>query len=86
MGRPVLYPPGVERPMAVELETASSAEHPQHGADRRGRVLTRIVLAQHLRDCGYRVLEAGNAAEAIMVLESDFVVDILFTDTTCPAK
>ena len=47
-------------------------------------VLARIVLAEHLRGCGYRVLEAGNAAEAIMVLESDYAVDILFTDIGLP--
>ena len=47
-------------------------------------ILARIVLAEHLRECGYRVLEAGNAAEAIMVLDSDYVVDVLFTDVNLP--
>jgi CheY-like chemotaxis protein len=47
-------------------------------------VLVRLVLAEQLRDCGYRVLEAGNAVEAIAVLEADIGVDVLFTDVQMP--
>src|SRR5262245_42725292 len=49
-------------------------------------ILTRMVLAEHLRDCGYRVLEAGTAAEAIVILQSDHAVDILFTDVGLPGE
>ena len=83
-GCSVLYPPEWNVRWLSNSETASSAEHPHTVLIVEDEVLTRIVLAQHLRDCGYRVLEAGNAAEAIMVLESDFVVDILFTDVNLP--
>ena len=72
--------------MAVELETASRAEHPHTVLIVEDEVLTRIVLAQHLRDCGYRVLEAGNAAEAITVLEFDYMSSTFCSPTsTCPA-
>jgi CheY-like chemotaxis protein len=47
-------------------------------------VLIRLVLAEHLRGCGYRVIEAANGAEAIQVLESDQDVAILFTDVHLP--
>jgi len=45
-----------------------------------GEVLVRTAIAQYLRDCGYRVLEAGNAKEAIRVLEqSAIVVDVILS-------
>lgn len=47
-------------------------------------VLVRLVIAEHLRDCGYRVLEAATASEAMAVLESDITVDVLFTDVQLP--
>lgn len=47
-------------------------------------VLIRLVLAEHLRGCGYRVIEAANGEEAIQVLESDQDVAILFTDVHLP--
>lgn len=31
-------------------------------------VLARLVLAEYLRDCGYKVIEAANTDEAMMVL------------------
>ncbi len=48
-------------------------------------VLVRIVIAQYLRDCGYRVIETVNADEAIAVLKlADIVVDVIFTDIDMP--
>jgi len=34
-------------------------------------VLVRMVIAAYLRDCGYRVIEAADAAEAMLALEQD---------------
>jgi CheY-like chemotaxis protein len=31
-------------------------------------VLLRLAVAEYLRDCGYKVIEAVNADEAVMVL------------------
>ena len=48
-------------------------------------VLIRIPIAQYLRDCGYKVIEAVNADEAITVLlHKETVVDIVFSDIEMP--
>ena len=48
-------------------------------------VLIRMPIAQYLRDCGYRVIEAVNADEAITVLlHRDTVVEIVFSDIEMP--
>jgi DNA-binding NtrC family response regulator len=44
-------------------------------------VLIRMPIAQYLRDCGYRVIEAVSADEAIAVLlHRDTPIDIVFSD------
>jgi CheY-like chemotaxis protein len=48
-------------------------------------VLVRLVIAGYLRDCGYRVIEAANGAEAMKVLErSDAKVGVVLTDVEMP--
>jgi len=47
-------------------------------------VLVRMVIADHLRGCGYRVFEAGNGDEAIAMLNTEVHVDVLFTDVNMP--
>lgn len=47
-------------------------------------VLIRMVIADYLRECGYRVIEAGNAAEALIVLQSPEPVDVVFSDIQMP--
>ena len=47
-------------------------------------VLVRLLVAEHLRDCGYRVIEATAAAEAVAVLQAGVPVDILFSDVQMP--
>ena len=50
-------------------------------------VLVRLVIADYLRECGYRVHEAANSAEAIEVLQSpDVSVDIVFSDVLMPGE
>jgi CheY-like chemotaxis protein len=49
-------------------------------------VLVRVVIAEYLRDCGYRVLEAGSADDAVAVLGSKLEVDIVFTDLELPGQ
>ena len=45
-------------------------------------VVLRCGIAEYLRDCGYRVIEAANADEALAVLQHrDMRVEVLFTDT-----
>lgn len=47
-------------------------------------VLIRMDVSDYLRDCGWHVVEAGNAAEAVTVLESDTAVDLVFFDIQMP--
>jgi CheY-like chemotaxis protein len=50
-------------------------------------VLLRLVIAQYLRDCGYKVIEAAHADEAIAVLsEPNLPVDVLFSDIEMPGE
>ena len=46
--------------------------------------LIRMHAADSLEDCGYRVLEAGDADEALRILEEHGEVDVLFTDVNMP--
>jgi len=43
-------------------------------------VIIRMNIAQYLRECGYRVIEAVNADEALEVLNSDHAVDLVLSD------
>jgi DNA-binding NtrC family response regulator len=48
-------------------------------------VLIRMPIAQYLRDCGYKVIEAANADEAMADLShKGTVVDVVFTDIEMP--
>jgi CheY-like chemotaxis protein len=50
-------------------------------------VLLRLVIAEYLRNCGYRVIEAADADEAVLVLKQpDLVVDVLFSDIEMPGS
>lgn len=50
-------------------------------------VLLRLVISEYLRDCGYRVVEATNADEAIVVLQQpQLAVDVIFSDIEMPGS
>jgi len=50
-------------------------------------VLIRLAIAEYLRECGYKVHEATQAAEAVAVLESpEVAVDIVFSDVVMPGE
>ena len=43
-------------------------------------VLVRLVIAAYLRDCGYRVVEATSASEAMQILDRDDIpADVVLT-------
>ena len=46
--------------------------------------LVRMPIAEYLRECGFNVLEAENAGEAIGVVETEDHVDVVFTDVRMP--
>ncbi|WP_262027347.1 response regulator [Microvirga sp. Mcv34] len=50
-------------------------------------VLIRLVIADYLRECGYRVHEAVNAEEAVAILQSPEVsVHVVFSDVEMPGS
>ena len=48
--------------------------------------LLRLALADHLQGCGFAVLEACNAYEAIEILEAGREIDVVFTDVKMPGE
>jgi DNA-binding response OmpR family regulator len=49
--------------------------------------LIRMALSDYLQECGFKVFEARDAAEAIEVLQTDNVmVDCVFTDVRMPGE
>jgi CheY-like chemotaxis protein len=48
--------------------------------------MVRMLLAESLRDAGYRVREAGDAADAIASLQLDRSVDLVFSDVRMPGE
>jgi CheY-like chemotaxis protein len=48
-------------------------------------VLVRLVIAEYLRECGYRVHEAADAGEAVAILTSPVAsIDVVFSDVVMP--
>jgi len=73
----------------------SRPEPPSHrdGAPDRPVVLiieddfwTRRTAAMYLREVGYRVIEAGDAAQSIGILSSGTHVDFVFSDINMPGS
>lgn len=50
------------------------------------QILIRMALANHLEECGYTVLEAENAADAIKLLQKHFEIAVVFTDVNMPGE
>jgi DNA-binding response OmpR family regulator len=49
-------------------------------------LFVREPIVEYLRDCGYHVLEAGDANEAISVIDSTDAVDVVFSDVRMPGE
>jgi len=47
-------------------------------------VLIREAVTDHLRECGFLVLEACDAEEAIEILEAGVDIDVVFSDIRMP--
>lgn len=48
--------------------------------------MVRMPIAEYLRDCGYNVVEAGDASEAIAAMDAETPVSLVFTDIRMPGK
>jgi CheY-like chemotaxis protein len=49
-------------------------------------ILLRTMAAEYLRDRGFRVLEAANGDEAVTVLTTPAVIDLVFSDVQMPGE
>nr|WP_294520013.1 response regulator [uncultured Rhodopila sp.] len=49
-------------------------------------MMVRMPIAEYLRDCGYNVLEAGDAAEAIAAVNEAGPVNVVFSDVRMPGR
>jgi CheY-like chemotaxis protein len=50
-------------------------------------VIVRMIISEYLRHCGYRVIEAASADEALTVFNhSEIKVDVLLTDVGTPGS
>ncbi len=47
-------------------------------------ILLRTMVAEFLRDAGFRVLEAANGGEAVTLLAAGEAVDVVFSDVRMP--
>jgi len=48
-------------------------------------ILIRMVIAQYLRECGYKVIEAASGDEALVVLkQAELKIDVVFSDVQVP--
>jgi DNA-binding response OmpR family regulator len=43
-------------------------------------ILVRMTIADYLRDCGYKVFEAGTADDVVTVLRSQQKIDVIFAE------
>jgi CheY-like chemotaxis protein len=50
-------------------------------------VFVRMVISDYLRECGYKVIEAANADEALILLQHlEIEVDVVFSDVEMPGS
>jgi CheY-like chemotaxis protein len=72
---------GPDSPQGADLEKKGNG-HPAPSTILvvEDEVLVRMAVADHLRHCGYRVVEAKTGEEAQSIMRSGEPVEILFTD------
>jgi CheY-like chemotaxis protein len=50
-------------------------------------ILVRLAISDYLQECGFKVYEAGIAAEAVEILKSNEVtIDLVFSDVRMPGE
>jgi CheY-like chemotaxis protein len=49
-------------------------------------VLVRLVIADYLRDCGYRVFEAAGPEDAVSIFDAGLRIDVVLTDLELPGR
>jgi CheY-like chemotaxis protein len=66
--------------------TTAAEEEPSTVLVVEDEVLIRLTVADYLRECGFHVLEAATADEAVRVLAAEVEVDIVFSDIQMPGS
>lgn len=83
-----LYLPRVKTSTAAETDALHAAAQPPVAGETvllvEDNAQVRIVTSKRLKNLGYGVIEAGNAAAAIEVLNSGQKVDLVFSDVVMP--
>jgi len=46
--------------------------------------MVRMPIVEYLRDCGYNVVEAGDASEAIAAMDAEGQINLVFSDVRMP--
>jgi CheY-like chemotaxis protein len=69
-----------------DASSESAAQPPPTVLVVADEVLVRLAISEYLRECGYNVVEASDAREAIEVMRSDVVVNVAFSDITMPGS
>jgi CheY-like chemotaxis protein len=50
-------------------------------------VLIRVALSDFLQECGFKIVEAANAAEAVEIIKQGIVkIDLIFSDVRMPGE
>ena len=72
-----LDPARADEPGAARQETILVVED---------EILVRTAVAMHLRDCGFQVLEAVDAHEAVRALQVEPAIRLVFSDVNMPGQ
>jgi CheY-like chemotaxis protein len=67
-------------------EAARKPDRPQCVLVVEDEVVVRMSVAAYLRDCGYQVIEAKTADEALAVLGTQTKIDVVFSDILMPGS
>ena len=70
--------PRVSRPKSIEKPNNLSGTLLVVEPD----ILARMSIAEYLRDCGYKVIEADSIEDALRLLESDAKVDVVLAEVS----
>lgn len=69
------------------MAVSSTSDRPETVLVVEDEILIRHVIADYLRDCGYKVIEAATADEALVLLgHTEVEIDIVFSDVEMPGS
>jgi CheY-like chemotaxis protein len=70
--------------MSIAMASQEGATRPPAILVVEDEILIRSAVAEFLRDAGYRVIEAADAAEAVAIFASGTQIDLVFSDINMP--